>query len=111
MPSRWTLWQRLRDGTDHFARFSARAPLAAPNNALRGLRNIFVSKLSFDDRSGTLSLAYSTYLGGSGDEAGFAIAVDPWAMPISRGYTQSPDFPLVHPLPTNNACKGSQTPS
>jgi beta-propeller repeat-containing protein len=86
-------------------------PLAHPlptNSGLRGFANAFVSKLSFDARSGVLALAYSSYLGGSGFERGNAIAVDDWGNAYVTGITSSPDFPLAHPLPTNNALRGTE---
>jgi Beta-propeller repeat len=85
-------------------------PLPAPNNALQGGRDAFVSKLSFDSATSTLSLAYSTYLGGSSrDDYGFGIAVDASGNAYVTGYTESPDFPTVHPLPApNNALQGGR---
>jgi Beta-propeller repeat/3'-5' exonuclease len=75
-------------------------PLPAPNNALQGNNDAFVSKLSFDSATSTLSLAYSTYLGGSsGDAAGVGITVDTSGNAYVTGNTSSPDFPTVHPLP------------
>jgi len=77
-------------------------PLPAPNNALQGFQDAFVSKLSFDSATSTLSLAYSTYLGGSVDAAGVGIAVDTSGNAYVTGNTSSPDFPTVHPLPASH---------
>jgi Beta-propeller repeat/PKD domain len=63
----------------------------------------FVSKLSFDSVSSTLSLVYSTYLGGSGLDEPRAIAVDSFGNAYVAGYTISPDFPTVHSLPASQA--------
>jgi uncharacterized repeat protein (TIGR01451 family) len=41
---------------------------------------------------------YYTYLGGSGDDRGSAVAVDRNGAVWVTGVTTSPDFPLVHPL-------------
>ena len=69
------------------------------NSALQGGGDAFVSKLSFDARTSTLSLAYSTYLGGSSFDFGYGIAVDTRATPtwwgsptrpISRSRTRCP---------------------
>jgi hypothetical protein len=43
-------------------------------------------------------LAYSTFLGGSGDESGNGIAVDGAGDAFVTGYTQSPNFPTSNPL-------------
>jgi hypothetical protein len=51
----------------------------------------FVAKL---DASGS-SLRYSTYLGGSGGDYGYAIAVDAAGAAYVTGYTQSSDFPTT----------------
>jgi len=63
----------------------------------------FVSKLSFDSVSSTLSLVYSTYLGGSGLDEARAIAVDSFGNAYVAGYNISPDFPTVHSLPASLA--------
>jgi len=54
----------------------------------------FVAKFSLDGSS----LLYSTYLGGSGSDEGFSIAVDPAGGAYVAGYTGSGDFPTVYPL-------------
>jgi beta-propeller repeat-containing protein/HYDIN/CFA65/VesB family protein/centrosomal CEP192-like protein len=59
-----------------------------------GNGDAFVSKLS---PSGA-SLAYSTYLGGSGVDQANAIAVDSSGNAVVVGFTQSSDFPKVDPL-------------
>jgi hypothetical protein len=82
-------------------------PLPAPSNTLRGFQNAFVSKLSFNDRTPTLTLAYSTYLGGSGSiDEGRGIAVDFRGNAYVTGTTNSTDFPLAHPLTTNRVLQG-----
>jgi hypothetical protein len=60
-----------------------------------------VSKLSFT--GATLSLAYSTYLGGSLFDEGAGIAVDLAGNAYVVGQTISVDFPTTHPLATNAA--------
>jgi beta-propeller repeat-containing protein len=80
-------------------------PLPAPNNAFQGTEDAFVSKLSFD--GSTLSLAYSTFLGGTNYDYGLGIAVDSGGNAYVTGFTQSPDFPSMHPLSApNNAFQG-----
>jgi hypothetical protein len=61
---------------------------------LRGKSDIFVAKLSASGKS----LLYSTYLGGSGGESNYGIAVDGGKAAYVAGYTSSSDYPLQHPL-------------
>jgi hypothetical protein len=64
-----------------------------------GSVTIFVAKLN----SSGSALVYSTYLGGTGIEAGTGIAVDNVGNAYITGVTNSFDFPTVSPLqPTNN---------
>ncbi len=44
-------------------------------------------------------LSYSTYLGGTGEDAGYAIAVDAAGSAYITGQTGSTDFPTRYPLP------------
>jgi len=59
----------------------------------QGGRDAFVTKLN----SSGNSLVYSTYIGGSGVESGFGIAVDASGMAYITGYTSSTDFPTLNP--------------
>ena len=59
-----------------------------------GLNDAFVAKLN---PSGT-RLVYSTYLGGSGNDLAFAVAVDPSGFAYVAGRTSSMDFPTANPL-------------
>jgi hypothetical protein len=63
----------------------------------------FVAKLN-PAASGAASLVYSTFLGGSDNDAGFAIALDDAGNPYVAGGTSSPDFPA-----TASAYQGSTT--
>jgi len=56
----------------------------------KGGGDVFVTKLTSD---GT-SLIFSTYLGGSGWDQGYSIAVDAAHSIYIAGYTQSPNFPV-----------------
>jgi len=46
-------------------------------------------------QSGTSSLAYSTYLGGSNDDVAYGVAVDSFGMAYVAGYTASLNFPVT----------------
>jgi VCBS repeat-containing protein len=71
--------------------FSADFPLQNPlQPTLLGTTDAFVTKIS---AAGTK--VYSTYLGGSGDEGGNAIAVDSAGNAYIVGGTGSADFPIV----------------
>ncbi|WP_143299264.1 SBBP repeat-containing protein [Candidatus Brocadia sapporoensis] len=59
-----------------------------------GSYDAFVTKI---DASGT-NLSYSTYLGGSGDDCGYGIAVDSGGNAYVTGYTLSSDFPTENPM-------------
>jgi hypothetical protein len=61
---------------------------------LGGLRDAFVTKLN----STGSAFIYSTYLGGSGDEFGEAIAVDSTGHAFVTGDTTSGNFPTANPL-------------
>jgi hypothetical protein len=74
---------------------SADFPLQDPiQGAYGGVGDAFVTKLS---SSGT-ELAYSTYLGGTGDDQGHGIAVDAAGSAYVTGETYSIDFPLQNPF-------------
>jgi hypothetical protein len=75
---------------------SADFPTVTPFQTYRGGLDAFVTKLA---PSGS-SLVYSTYLGGSLDDAAAAIAVDAVGSAYVTGYTCSADFPTAHPLET-----------
>jgi uncharacterized protein (TIGR03437 family) len=70
----------------------------ALQGASRGGLDVFVTKIS----SNGSGLFYSTYLGGSGDDAGNGIAVDGSGNAYVVGYTSSTNFNTRNPLqPTN----------
>ena len=71
--------------------FPKQNPLPAPNNALQGTTDAFVTKFSAD---GT-TLAYSTYLGGTGVDSANAIAIDASKQVYVTGSTDSSDFPAA----------------
>src|SRR6266404_2069098 len=59
-----------------------------------GPYDVFVTKLSATGSA----LVYSTYLGGSGDEFGYGIAVDGAGNAYVTGWTTSTDFPTINPF-------------
>jgi len=61
---------------------------------LGGGLDAFVAKLNATGSA----LVYATYLGGSGGEQGKGIAVDTAGAAYVTGFTDSPDFPSMHPL-------------
>ncbi len=63
----------------------------AAQTTLNGTEDAFVTKLN-SDGSG---LVYSTYLGGSGNDAGFGVAVGANGYAYITGFTQSVDFPTT----------------
>lgn len=68
----------------------------ALRGALAGDRDAFVARLT---AQGTL--AYSTYLGGTGFDVGFGIAVTTQGRAHVTGVTKSTDFPTMNPLQGN----------
>ena len=71
-------------------------PQCARASAGGACTDAFVAKLSATGSA----LAYSTYLGGSSDDAAYAIAVDVSGNAYVTGYTQSSDFPAAKALQT-----------
>ena len=59
-----------------------------------GSTDVFVAKVSPDGSQ----LLYSVYLGGSGSDVGYAIAIDGAGSAYVTGDTRSTDFPLVNPI-------------
>jgi Beta-propeller repeat len=68
---------------------------AAYQAAYGGTADAFVSKLSFSGSK--LTLAYSTYLGGSSTDQGFGIALDSSNNAYITGLTSSTNFPTANP--------------
>ena len=66
-------------------------PTQNPYQAYGTSTDAFVTKLSFSDP--TLSLSYSTYLGGTGSDQGYGIAIDTAGNAYVTGSTASDDFP------------------
>src|SRR5207253_9579485 len=63
-----------------------------------GSSDAFVTKVN----AAGSALVYSTYLGGSGSDLGYGIAVDSAANAYVTGFTQSTNFPTAIPLQAAN---------
>ena len=73
--------------------FPTENPYQASQASTGGGRDVFVSAFS---STGT-SLLYSTYLGGSGGDYGWDLALDSANTAYLTGYTESPNFPTENP--------------
>jgi len=79
--------------------FSTNFPTASPlQAAFGGARDAFIAKLN----AAGSALVYSTYLGGSGEDYGFGIAVDSTGSAYVTGITYSYNFPTASPLQATN---------
>jgi hypothetical protein len=78
-------------GATSSTNFTTAEPLQA---SLAGSQDAFVAKLNAAGNS----LIYSTYLGGTGNDAGFGIAVSPLGSAFVAGFTSSEDFVLQDPF-------------
>ncbi len=78
-------------GTTNSADFPTANPFLS---AKAGFRDAFVTKLNGAGNA----LVYSTYLGGSTDNLGEAIAVDANRNAYVTGYTMSPNYPTIGPF-------------
>lgn len=69
-------------------------PVVGTDTGKNGAENydVFVTKLS---TGFPIGFTYSTYIGGSGDDYGYGIAVDGSGSAYITGYTKSSDFPVV----------------
>jgi hypothetical protein len=67
----------------------------APQKTVAGANDVFVS--CFDpSKTGSASLAFSTFYGGSGNDDAYGIAADPTGRLFVAGRTDSNDFPVVN---------------
>ena len=75
---------------------STNFPLAGSplQSQLSGSQDAFVSKVN-TNASGTSSLVYSSYLGGSGVDSAAGVGMTPYGNPVVTGQTASPNFPVA----------------
>jgi len=83
-------------GSTQSTDFPTMSPLQVGND---GFTDAFVTEFN---PLGT-ALLYSTYLGGTGGDVGYALAVDSSGNPYIAGYTTSPDFPTQSALQSSLA--------
>ncbi|MBC8030277.1 MAG: SBBP repeat-containing protein [Pyrinomonadaceae bacterium] len=90
-------------GNAYVAGFTASTdfPTVNPTQAANagGSNDAFVAKLN----AAGAALLFSTYLGGSGGDSGFAIAVDSAGNAYVAGITTSTNFPTLNPVQAANA--------
>jgi beta-propeller repeat-containing protein/centrosomal CEP192-like protein len=90
-------------GATSSANFPTKSPLQAASG---GGVDVFVTKL---DATGS-TLIYSTFLGGSADDAGDAIAVDSSGNTYLSGLTRSTNFPTASPFQAScKSCGSNQS--
>jgi hypothetical protein len=75
----------------------------AYQSGARGGQDAFVTKLNTDGKS----LLYSTHIGGSSDDAGYAVAVDATGHAYVAGFTYSSDFPTTAGVAQSKFAGGS----
>ncbi len=78
--------------------YSTDFPIASPLQAVCGCGAYFGDAFVAKVNPAGSALVYSTYLGGSSDEFGHGIAVDPAGDAYITGGTSSTDFPTAKPL-------------
>jgi Ca2+-binding RTX toxin-like protein len=89
-------------GSTNFPNFPTSAPLPF-QTANAGADDAFVTKLGATGST----LAYSTYLGGSGGDSGTGISVDGSGRAYVTGFTGSSNFPMQTPIPGQGTYAGA----
>ncbi len=80
--------------------FSSDFPVSSPIKGNKsGYYDVFVTKINPEGNS----IVYSTFIGGSGYDYGYAIGVDSSGNAYITGYTESSDFPTQNPAQKNNS--------
>jgi hypothetical protein len=65
--------------------------VAAIQTELRGVSDLFLTRLRVAD----MTISFSTYFGGSGDDSGWGVTVDKMGNPVVAGITNSNDLPTT----------------
>jgi hypothetical protein len=81
---------------------SGKFPTKNALDSKQNFKDAFVAKLN-PAASGSASLVYSTYLGGSDDDFGYGIAVDKFGNAYVTGETDSDDFPTQNAFENENS--------
>ncbi len=84
------------DGDTSSSDFPTLNPLQPHNGG--GSRDVFIAELN----PAWSALIFSTYWGGSGDDSGRDLELDPLGNVYFTGFTSSTDFPTVNPTQANN---------
>lgn len=82
-------------GTTQSTNFPLNGARAGPQTSLKGTANAFFAAIAQNATTGITSLIYSTYLGGSGSDAGLSLAVPAPNSAYVAGKTTSFDFPWL----------------
>jgi Beta-propeller repeat/Putative binding domain, N-terminal len=93
-------------GNAYISGYTSASDFPVTNPAFAGYdasSDAFVSKVN----SAGTALIYSTYIGGSGFDNLFGIAVDSTGAAWAAGYTFSSDFPLLSPYQSTYCCAGA----
>lgn len=115
----WAVALNLTDGSVYVAgqtfstTFTNGIPFSTPDayqTAYQGGKQAGDAFVARFDNSGT-NLIYATYLGGSGDDAAYGLAVDSTGNAFIAGATISTNFPTKNPLPGGNKISGSPDPT
>jgi hypothetical protein len=85
-------------GRTNSSDFPTQSPIQPANAAAGTFDDAFVSKLAPAGNA----LVYSTYLGGTADDIGVAIALDPIGNAYVTGQTTATDFPTRNPVQPSN---------
>ncbi len=85
---------------------STNFPLALPQQPIAGGNNHSDGFVTRFDATGT-ALSYSTYLGGTGDDAISALATDSFGNAYLTGRTDSSDFPQLNSIPGQDTYRGA----